>query len=261
MIAAGGGVEERVEPGARRSGSAERDVRRIRPRGGGENEVGAAARPGERSAVRVASVRITIRFSKRSIERSSKRRFERAGRGVAAPAEVRERRERPENPRLRGRVGAVPAPPRPSVGREDGVRRALRGAYIASFEDDSVLVLAHLDSVPLEGAANRPIAALGVRAVVAVPGDERRLARPGERGEGAVRCALEDDEPGAGRVERAREVEEARMQKAEAWMRLAMPPNERVVKNEHRGQLMPPAACRGERGVVLDPKIAPEPVN
>ena len=104
------------------------------------------------------------------------------------------------------RLRAAPAPPRPPVGRVDGVRLALAGTDLLSLEYDPVLLLAHLDSVPLQCAANRPIAALRVGAVVAIPRDERRFARAGERGQGAVWGTPEDDGRGTGRIEVVREV-------------------------------------------------------
>ena len=44
-------------------------------------------------------------------------------------------------------------------------------------------------------------------------------------------------------------------------MRFAMPAKQRVVQDEHGCELARPPACGGERRVVLDAEIAPEPVN
>ena len=44
-------------------------------------------------------------------------------------------------------------------------------------------------------------------------------------------------------------------------MRLAMSPEQHVVENEPRGERLSPLAGRGKPRGVLDPKIAPVPVN
>ena len=119
----------------------------------------------------------------------------------------------------------------------------------------------HLDTLSLQGAANGPVPALRVGAVVAVPGNERGVARTGEGGEAVLGGAAQEDKTRAGRFEPPLEVAEARVEEPEPRMRLAVAREEPVVENEQGGELVRPPAGGRERRVVLDPQIAPEPVN
>ena len=240
VVAAGGGAQERVQPLARAAAAP--------PRESTVASVGAATT--EPAAGRGPSF-------DHSSDRPSRRRSREPTAGLSIRTEVHDWRKPGRNPRLPGRVGAVPAPPGPPVRGVDGVGLALAGADLVPIEDDPVLVLAHVDPISRKGAANRPVAALRVGAVVAVPRDERRLAGTRERGQRTVRGAPEDDEPGAGRIELVREVTEASVEKPEPRMRTAVPAKQRVVEDEHGHELARPGTGRRERAVVLGAQIAP----
>ena len=155
----------------------------------------------------------------------------------------------------------VPAPPGPPIGRVDGVRLALAGTDLVAFEDHPVLERAHLDPFSFEGPANGDVTPLRVGTVVPIPGHERCAARAGESRKPTTRVAAQDDETRSPLLELPREVVQARIEEPEPGMRLAMPPEEGVVENEHRNEHARPRAGRRERGVVFEAEITSEPVN
>ena len=180
---------------------------------------------------------------------------ERVGRSLGDPPRKRGSRSRAR------RIGLEPPPPRAPEVRVDGVDPAMDGADLAALEDDPVLVRADFDPVAFQGIAYRTVPVLRVRAVVAVPGHEGRLARACEGRKAAMRCAAQDDEPGPRGFQRGGEIVEAGVQEPEAWMGVAMRLEQGVVHHEHRRQRIGPPAGVGERDVVRDAEIASEPVD
>ena len=160
-----------------------------------------------------------------------------------------------------GRACLVPPPPRTSIGTINGVGATLHGAYLVAFEDETVLAGSHPHTVAFQGGTNLPIPALRIRAVVPVPGHQRRLAGPCKSRQATIGGAPHDDEPGSGGLQRRGEVLDALAQKPETRMRLAMPIEQRIVEHEHRCQCLGlPAGC-GECGIVGEAQVASEPVD
>ena len=201
------------------------------------------------------------RFARRRELGAIARDAELGERGQRALGERSQRRRQTQRARLGRRRLGEPRVPRVLERREHAEGAARAGAQLAALEHHAVLRGEHLHAGARERALDGAVAARGVRRGVAVPAHERGAALARSARHHRTRVAAAHHEAVTAAREVGGEPLETAVQEAHARCAHARAREERVVEHEQEAELARARGGRGERGVVGEPQVGPEPVE